>query len=80
LHDYYFGAHDANRVQFTTGRDIRLTPLQKREPLNYSVYPYAELNGKSLDGITTHFAFRDLSAEPAKTAERASPPPRAAAR
>jgi hypothetical protein len=25
-HDYFFGAHDVNRVQFTQGRDLRLAP------------------------------------------------------
>jgi hypothetical protein len=24
--DYFFGAHDANRVQFTIGRDLKLNP------------------------------------------------------
>jgi len=62
LHDYFFGAHDANRVQFTTGRDIWLSPRQSGEALNYAVYPYAELGGKAFDGVTTHFAFRDLPA------------------
>ena len=72
LHDYFFGAHDANRVQFTTGRDIRLRPAQKGELLNYAVYPYAELGGKVFEGVTTHFAFRDLPAGERKaTAESA---------
>ena len=78
LHDYYFGAHDSNRVQFTTGRDIRLSPPQKGDLLNYSVYPYAELNGKTLDGITTHFSFHDLPAGPDKTAMSTSPEPKIA--
>ncbi len=60
LHDYFFGAHDANRVQFTTGRDLRLSPPQKGALLNYAVYPYAEQGGKAFEGVTTHFAFRDL--------------------
>ena len=70
LHDYFFGAHDANRVQFTTGRDIRLSPAQKGDLLNYAVYPYAELGGKVFEGVTTHFSFRDLPAGETKaTAE-----------
>lgn len=35
--DYVFGAHDTNRVFFTYGRDIRLSPEQKGEPLNYFI-------------------------------------------
>lgn len=70
LHDYFFGAHDANRVQFSTGRDIRLSPPQKGELLNYAVYPYAEAGGKVLEGVTTHFSFRDLPAGETKTTAR----------
>jgi transglutaminase-like putative cysteine protease len=58
--DYFFGAHDANRVFFTYGRDIRL-PEQKGDPLNYFIYPYAELNGKPYTSLSTHFAFNDLA-------------------
>ena len=64
-HDYFFGAIDANRVMFTYGRDIHLSPAQKGEPLNYFIYPYAEVNGKPVNGLETHFAFRDLNAQTA---------------
>lgn len=65
--DYFFGAHDENRVQFTQGRDLVLAPEQSGEPLNFFVYPYAELDGKPWDGVTTEFRYRDLDdgAEPA---------------
>src|SRR4029077_9863683 len=43
--DYFFGALDANRVLFTYGRDIRLSPDHKADALNYFIYPYAEMNG-----------------------------------
>src|SRR4029077_16251594 len=38
--EYFFGAHDENRVTFSTGRDIRLNPAQEGERLNFFVYPY----------------------------------------
>ena len=56
--DYFFGAHDDNRVQLTIGRDIRLDPPQQGQPLNYFVYPYAELDGKPL-ALTSAFSFQD---------------------
>lgn len=56
--DYFFGAHDDNRVQLTMGRDIRLDPPQDGQPLNYFVYPYAELDGKPL-ALTSKFSFQD---------------------
>ena len=59
--DYFFGAVDADRVMFTYGRDIRLSNQQKGEPLNYFIYPYMEANGQTVKGLTTHFAFRDVS-------------------
>jgi hypothetical protein len=40
--EYFFGAHDENRVEFSRGRDLVLNPPQAGEPLNYFVYPYAE--------------------------------------
>lgn len=58
--DYFFGAHDEHRVLFTIGRDIRLNPPQKGEPLNYFIYPYAEVDGKPLAQVSRKFAFRDL--------------------
>jgi transglutaminase-like putative cysteine protease len=62
--DYFFGAHDQHRVLFTTGRDIRLAPPQQGEPLNYFIYPYAEVDGKEFTGVETRFSFRDLPAPP----------------
>lgn len=58
--DYFFGNLDADRVMFTYGRDLRLSPEQQGEPLNYFIYPYAEANGQPIKGLKTHFAFRDL--------------------
>lgn len=60
LRDYFFGAHDPNRVKFTTGRDIVLEPRQSGEPLNYFIYPYVEVDGAPHDGITLSFSFKDL--------------------
>lgn len=58
--DYFFGAHDVNRIFFTYGRDLRLSPDQKGDPLNYFIYPYAEVNGKPFSGLQTRFSFRDV--------------------
>ncbi len=60
--DYFFGAHDVNRVFFTYGRDIRLSEDQKGEPLNYFIYPYAEANGQPVKNLEKHFSFRDVPA------------------
>jgi len=66
--DYFFGAHDANRVQFTMGRDLELNPKQEGKPLNYFVYPYVEVGGKEYSNISTAFSFADV--ESGTTASR----------
>lgn len=59
---YFFGARDDNRLQFTVGRDIRLEPPQHGEPLNYFIYPYAEMDGKPF-AVESKFSFQDSSAD-----------------
>jgi transglutaminase-like putative cysteine protease len=61
---YYFGHLDASRVAFTMGRDLVLKPPQQGEPLNFLIYPYAEVDGKPLpkENIKNQFAYRDLGA------------------
>jgi transglutaminase-like putative cysteine protease len=57
--DYFFGAHDANRVEFTMGRDLELSPKQDGKPLNYFVYAYVEIAGKEYPNVATAFSFAD---------------------
>ncbi len=61
--EYFFGAHDVNRVQFTMGRDLVLSPPQSGEPLNYFVYPYVELDGKKYENVSNNFSFADSGAK-----------------
>jgi hypothetical protein len=60
--DYFFGAIDTNRLMMSLGRDIRLNPPQKGEPLSYFVYPYAELDGKVFSDLKDEYWFRDNAA------------------
>jgi transglutaminase-like putative cysteine protease len=57
--DYFFGAHDTNRVQFSVGRDLKLSPPQQGEPLNYFIYPYVEVGGKEYPNVKLDFSFAD---------------------
>nr|WP_236668792.1 transglutaminase domain-containing protein [Hymenobacter rubidus] len=59
---YFFGAHDENRVEFTRGRDVELTPKQAGPPLNYFVYPYAEADGQPLEVART-YEYSDIAAQ-----------------
>ncbi len=65
-HDYFFGAHDVNRVQFTEGRDLKLAPAQDGPPLNYFVYPYVEIGGKDYPNVSIAFSFEDVDTTPTK--------------
>ncbi len=49
--DDYYGQLPADRIAFTAGRDLILEPPQHGEPLNYFIYPYAEVGGKPADAI-----------------------------
>jgi len=60
--EYFFGAHDANRVQFSVGRDLTLAPPQSGPALNYFIYPYVEVDGKSFSSVNKKFSFRDENA------------------
>lgn len=66
--DYYFGANDANRIQFSIGRDLKLNPSQQGEPLNYFVYPYAEVDGKEYPRVDMQFSFADAAEAPGQAA------------
>ena len=64
--DYFFGSHDANRVQFSMGRDLRLKPPQDGKPLNYFVYPYVEADGREYANVSLAFSFADVPDEKAR--------------
>lgn len=68
---YFFGAHDENRVEFSRGRDLTLAPRQQAGPLNYFIYPYAEVDGQPFASLEQHFRYQDLKMPPNAT-ERAS--------
>ncbi len=60
LRDYFFGTYDEHRVTFSVGRDIRLNPPQQGKPLNYFVFPYAEVDGRVHEKIDRQVTFENL--------------------
>ncbi len=64
MKDYYFGNLTADRVAFSTGRDLELVPRQDGPPVNFLIYPYVEVEGKPYpaDKVQKHFAYRDVPA------------------
>ena len=48
--DLFYGTQPADRIHFTTGRDLRLGAGHRGRPLNYFIYPYVEVEGGAYDG------------------------------
>ncbi len=57
--EYFFGAHDENRIELSRGRDVVLVPRQQGDPLNYFVYPYAEVDGAKYATLDTVYSYKD---------------------
>ena len=57
--EYFFGAHDENRVELSRGRDVVLSPRQHGDPLNYFIYPYAEVDGQKYTAFDTTYSYKD---------------------
>ncbi len=48
LSTYYFGHHPANRLEFSRGRDLEVTPGPASGPINFLAYPILEVDGLSV--------------------------------
>lgn len=59
LRDYLFGNLDPARVEFTRGRDLILEPAAA-EPINYFIYPIAEVDGRSVGTPSIRLEHREL--------------------
>ncbi|REK25445.1 MAG: hypothetical protein DWQ42_11050 [Planctomycetota bacterium] len=57
MKDYYFGSLTPNRVTFTTGRDLQLSPPPAAGEVNFLVYPYVEVEGKEHKDFAKDFRF-----------------------
>ncbi|MDH5297446.1 MAG: transglutaminase domain-containing protein [Desulfobulbaceae bacterium] len=49
--DYFWGGVDPYRVQLAVGRDLTLTPPQAGEPVNYLMYPFAQVGETTIDWL-----------------------------
>jgi transglutaminase-like putative cysteine protease len=64
LKEAYFGNLPNDRIEFATGRDLVLDPPQAGEPLNYFVYPYAEVDGRAVPSPKSEFHYQRLDERP----------------
>ena len=58
--DMFFGTHPADRIRFSTGRDLVLGKGQVSGPLNYFIYPLVEIGGKQFEEYEKQFSYREL--------------------
>jgi transglutaminase-like putative cysteine protease len=56
---FLFGNLPADRVEFTMGRDLELSPSTS-EPVNFFIYPRVEANGKVVGTTTLSLEVRDF--------------------
>ncbi len=62
LASYYFGRHPANRIEFSKGRDLLITPGPSTGPINFLAYPVLEI-GKTPAFPKTFFSFQRKSSK-----------------
>lgn len=62
LREQLYGGQPADRILFTTGRDLVVSEAGGEAPLNYFIYPYVEVGGKPWPGaVPTRFSFVEIS-------------------
>ncbi len=59
--EFYFGNLDANRVEFTRGRDFMLPSSADLAPRNYFIYPVLVVDGKEREGLKHEFRFSNVT-------------------
>jgi transglutaminase-like putative cysteine protease len=48
---YFWGGIDPYRVKLSVGRDLTLNPQQLGGPVNYLMYPFAQVGGRTIDWL-----------------------------
>ncbi len=51
LREYYFGTIDPYRIRLSEGRDLQLNPPQQGQAINYLMYPFAQVGGRTIDWL-----------------------------
>lgn len=61
--ELFYGTHPADRIHFTTGRDLVVSEASVDKPLNYFIFPHLEIDGEiSKTKLDTKFSYRELTA------------------
>jgi transglutaminase-like putative cysteine protease len=59
--NYFWGGIDQYRIRLSYGRDLTLNPPQSGTPVNYLMYPFAQVGGKTLDWLDPKSFFYRIS-------------------
>lgn len=51
LREAYWGRVDQYRIRLSEGRDLQLNPPQQGPAINYLMYPFAQIDGKTIDWL-----------------------------
>lgn len=63
MREILYGSHPADRILFSTGRDLELSEASGAS-LNYFVYPYVEVDGEPWQQkVPTHFSYAEAEPE-----------------
>lgn len=59
--ELFYGTHPADRIHFTTGRDLVISDASREQPLNYFIFPHIEIDGEASDiKLNTKFSYREI--------------------
>lgn len=58
--DYFFGNLPPDRITFSIGRDVTLSPPTTSPPINFFIYPHVEVDGKIHTSLEKEFAYHNL--------------------
>jgi len=59
--ELFYGTHPADRIHFTTGRDLIISTATQNQPLNYFIFPHAEIDNAPAEvDMQTTFSYREL--------------------
>ncbi len=65
--EYFWGGVDANRIKLSEGRDLTLNPVQQGGPVNYLMYPFAQVGDTTLDWLdAANFSYSIIYHQQAK--------------
>lgn len=60
MKELFFGNQPADRIGFTIGRDLVLDENQLAGPLNFFIYPHAEVNGEKVGPIPLEINYKEV--------------------